>query len=97
MDPLSRTSAGHLTAIVRRLQALEAEIDKLNDEKRELYAEARMCGFDLPGLRRALQMLRKNRTDLQEQESTAKAYLDAIRGVAERVRLEGDAFDPFKD
>ncbi len=49
--PPAGTSARQLGGYVARIIAIETAVQRLNDEKGALYAEARACGFDKKTLR----------------------------------------------
>lgn len=78
-------SAGHnslaadqLRGYVSRAERLEEEIAGLNDDKKEVYGEAKACGLDVPTLKKVIQRRRKDKADLHEADVLLRAYEDIV-------------------
>lgn len=80
-----------LRSIVERIERIQAEIDELNADKRDLYAEAKGNGFDVKALKAVVSARKKDATERDEQEALFDLYWNAVHGVgtldATRVRL----------
>ncbi len=77
-------AAEQLLTYLSRIERLEGEIAELNDDKREVYAEAKACGFDKAILRKLVARRRKDRSELQEEDALLELYEAAVLAVAER-------------
>lgn len=83
-NALGGNSADQLRAYVTRIERLEEEIAALNDDKREVYAETRACGFDKAIMRKLIQRRRKDRSELKEEDELLDLYEAALLTVDER-------------
>lgn len=78
-----------IRSFIERIQRLEEEIKSINDDKSDIYAEAKGCGLDVKALKAAISYLRKDRTEAEEHDAIVAAYLLAFEtgtGSATRVR-----------
>ena len=69
---------GQLRSIVERIEQLEEEIRSLNDDKKDVYAEAKSAGFDVKIVREVVRLRREDPKDRDERGSLLDAYLLAI-------------------
>lgn len=81
-------SADQLRGYIHRIERLETEIDELNADKREVYAEIKACGFCKKTLRKLVIRRRKDRSELEEE--------DALLDLYEQV-LSARTPDPLED
>jgi uncharacterized protein (UPF0335 family) len=72
--------ASQIKAIVERLERLEEEIKAMNDDKKDIYAEAKGNGFDVKVLKKVLQIRREDPAKRAEQEALIELYLGALGG-----------------
>jgi uncharacterized protein (UPF0335 family) len=72
--------ASQIKAIVERLEAVQTEIDDLNDDKKDIYAEAKGNGFDPKVLKKVLAIRREDPAKRAEQEALIELYLGALGG-----------------
>lgn len=75
-------AADHLRSFVERVERLEEEIRSLNEDKRDVYAEAKATGFDVPALKRCVARRRKDSADLAMQDALDELYWDALTGAS---------------
>ena len=73
---------GQLRSIVERIEQLEEEIRSLNDDKKDVYAEAKSAGFDVKIVREVVRLRREDPKDRDERGSLLDAYLHAIETAA---------------
>jgi uncharacterized protein (UPF0335 family) len=73
---------GQLRSIVERIEHLEEEIRSLNDDKKDVYAEAKSAGFDVKIIREVVRLRREDPKDRDERASLLDAYLHAIETAA---------------
>ena len=86
-----------LRSIVERVERLEEEIKGLNDDKRDIYAEAKANGFDVKALKAVIAYRRKDPTEREDHSALVETYLAELeRGtvVATRVRAHEKKIEP---
>lgn len=69
---------GHLRAFVERIERMEEEIKALNEDKRDIYAEAKGTGFDVKILKKVVALRRLDRDKRREEEEILDLYLSAL-------------------
>jgi uncharacterized protein (UPF0335 family) len=67
-----------LRAIVERIERVEEEIKTLNDDKKEIYLEAKGNGFDVKILREVIRLRKQDQKERDEKESLLDVYMHAI-------------------
>lgn len=81
-EPLSDAAAGfakeQLKAFIERLERMDEEIKALNADKRDIYAEAKGCGFDVKALREILKIRRLDADQRAEHEAIVDLYMQAL-------------------
>lgn len=76
-----------LASIVGRVQRLQEEVRTIQDDIKEVYAEARSNGYDVKILRAVVKHLGKDENEVAEFDSLFDLYLDEIkRGLASASR-----------
>ena len=70
---------GRLRSIVERI---EEEIRSLNDDKKDVNAEAKGAGFDVKILREVVRLRKEDPNDRDERSSLLDTYLHAIETAA---------------
>lgn len=89
--PANMVAEDQLQAFVERIERLEEEIKAINDDKREVYAEAKGNGFDVKVLKEVIRIRRADRAEYAEHQAILEIYLNAL-GMASHVRAhEADA------
>lgn len=69
---------GKLRSIVERIEHLDEEIRSLNDDKKDVYAEAKSAGFDVKIIREVVKLRKEDPRDRDERGSLLDAYLHAV-------------------
>lgn len=95
-----------LRSAVSRIESVEGEIKLLNDDKRDIYAEAKGHGLDPAGIKAVVKIRRQDPEKREEQEAIVDTYLsllgtdDAIIStrapVHVRERLPRAAYQPHR-
>ena len=67
-----------LRYIVARVVRLEDEKAGIADGIKEVYAEAKACGYDTKLIRKAIALLRQDPQEREEQQAILHLYMDAI-------------------
>ena len=73
-------AAERLRSFVERVERVEEEITALQDDKKEIYAEAKGEGYDVKILKKVIARRRKDRSDLHEEETLLDLYEAALNG-----------------
>jgi uncharacterized protein (UPF0335 family) len=97
MSDASGTARDQLKAIVQRVERIEAEIKDLNDDKSEIYKEARANGFDVKTIKKVITKRKIDVLEREEQDAMFDTYWDAIHGsglVHAHARENIEEFDP---
>lgn len=71
-------AADQLRSFIERIERLEEEKATLANDIKEVFAEAKMNGFDTPAMRRILKLRKMDHSDRQEQEAILDLYLRAL-------------------
>lgn len=67
-----------LRAFVERIERLEEENKSINDDKKDVYGEARSMGYDVKILKRVIQLRRKDAQERMEEDLILDTYLHAL-------------------
>lgn len=67
-------TAGQLRAFIERVERLEEEKAALMADIREVYAEAKIGGFDVPTMRQIVKLRKLDSADRSEQEALLDLY-----------------------
>jgi uncharacterized protein (UPF0335 family) len=71
-------AARQLRAFIERVERLEEEIRTLNDDKKEVYAEARGNGFDVKAMKAIIRLRRMDQAAREEEEAMLDLYKAAL-------------------
>jgi len=77
-DPMGGNATAVLKNFVERVDRLMDERDGLNEDIRDVVAEAKASGFNGPALRRAVRMYRMDKAKRDEMIALDDTYLTAI-------------------
>ncbi len=84
-----------LKSFVERVERLDQEVKSLNDDKRDIYAEAKGAGFDVKALKAVIAHRRKDPEAAREYLAMFELYLDSLQETgtanATRARARGAA------
>jgi uncharacterized protein (UPF0335 family) len=67
-----------LNNLVQRIESIEEEKAKLNEDSREIYAEAKGEGFDVKILREVIKIRKMRPEEVSEKEELLHLYLNAL-------------------
>jgi len=71
-------AADQLRAFVERIERVEEEIKGLNGDKRDIYAEAKGCGFDTKAIKKIVAIRRQDVAERQEEDAILETYMQAL-------------------
>ncbi len=77
-DVLNSTAAQQLKTVIERAERLIQEKTEVNDQLKEVYAEAKGTGFDVKIIKKIIARRKRDRARVQEEESLTDLYLAAI-------------------
>jgi uncharacterized protein (UPF0335 family) len=73
---------GKIRAFVERIENLDSEIQELNEQKKEVFAEAKGDGFDVKILREIVKLRKQDEEERDERESMLDLYMRAMEQAA---------------
>ncbi len=71
-------AAGQLRAFIERVERIEEEISACQDDRKEIYAEAKAGGFDTKAIRTIVRLRKKDQAERQEEEAILDLYKSAL-------------------
>lgn len=71
-------AAGQLRAFIERIERLEEEKKTIADDIKDVYAEAKGTGFDVPAIRQLVRLRKKDQAERQEAEAILDLYKAAL-------------------
>lgn len=80
-----------LRAFVERVERLDEELKAINEDKREIYAEAKGNGFDVPALKQVLKLRRMDHNERMERDAIVDLYMSALGMATYPTEFEEDA------
>jgi uncharacterized protein (UPF0335 family) len=88
-NSVSGIAADRLASLVERIEGLETEIKALNDDKKDVYAEAKGNGFDVPAMKALIQERRQDPERRDEKSALLDLYRRALENSSPRARARG--------
>jgi len=77
---------GKIRAFVERIENLDIELQELNEQKKEVFAEAKGEGFDVKILKEIIKLRKQDQEERDERESLLDLYMRAMEQAgAEKV------------
>ncbi len=73
---------GKIRAFVERIENLDTEIQELNEQKKEVFAEAKGDGFDVKILKEIVKLRKQDEEERDERESLLDLYMRAMEQAA---------------
>lgn len=74
---LSNTD-GMLKSIIERIENMNAEIKEKQEDRKEIYAEAKSAGLDVPALRAVIKFRAEDAQKREEREIQFDLYLKSL-------------------
>ncbi len=67
-----------LRSLVERIERIEEDIKGLNEDKKDVYAEAKGEGYDVKTLREVVRLRKQDESEREEHDSLLDLYLHAL-------------------
>jgi uncharacterized protein (UPF0335 family) len=71
-------SGGRIRSFVERIENLDSELQELNEQKKEVFSEAKAEGFDVKILKEIIKRRKQDKEERDEHESLLDLYLRAM-------------------
>jgi len=71
-------AAAELRQFIERIERLEEEKSALQDDVKEVFAEAKGRGYDVKAMRAILRLRKKDPNERQEEEAILETYMNAL-------------------
>lgn len=81
MGKSGEIAGDQLRSIVERIEQIEQDIKALNEDKKEIFDEAKGNGFDVKILREVIRLRKQDQEERDERESLLEIYLHAIENA----------------
>ena len=73
-----RVTADELRQFIERVEQLEAERRDLADQQKEVFAEAKGCGYDTKVIRKIIALRKRDKDDIAEEEAILDMYKQSL-------------------
>lgn len=67
-----------LRLLIERVERLNQEIADIQDDRKDVFAEAKSRGYDAKAMRKIIAIRKKNKQEYQEEEAILETYLVAL-------------------
>ena len=71
-------AADQIKAIIERIEVIETQVKDLNEDKGDIYKEAKGNGFDVKALRTIVRLRKMDANERAEQETVLETYMHAL-------------------
>lgn len=78
MAEVETFAKSQLKALIERVERLEEEKKAIADDIKEVYAEAKACGFDTKAMRAVIKMRKVEPAERQEFEALVNLYREGV-------------------
>jgi uncharacterized protein (UPF0335 family) len=73
---------GKIRAYVERIENIDGELQELNEQKKEVFSEAKGEGFDIKILKEIVKLRKQDKEERDERESLLDLYMRAMETPA---------------
>ena len=70
-----------IRSFVERVEHLEAELQEINEQKKEVFAEAKGEGFDVKILKEIIKLRKQDKDERDEHDSLLDVYMRAMEST----------------
>jgi uncharacterized protein (UPF0335 family) len=76
-----------IRAFVERIENLDTEIQELNEQKKEVFAEAKGDGFDVKILKEIVKLRKQDEEERDQRESMLDLYMRAMEQAGPKEKV----------
>ncbi len=69
---------GKIRSFIERIENLDSELAELNEQKKEVFSEAKAEGFDVKILKEIIKLRKQDKEERDERESLLDLYMRAM-------------------
>lgn len=69
---------GKIRSFVERVENIEAELQEMNEQKKEIFSEAKNEGFDVKILKEIIKLRKQDKDERDEREGLLDLYMRAM-------------------
>jgi uncharacterized protein (UPF0335 family) len=69
---------GRIRSFVERIEHLDSELQELNEQKKEVFAEAKSEGLDVKILKEIIKLRKQDQDERDEHETLLEVYMRAM-------------------
>jgi uncharacterized protein (UPF0335 family) len=73
---------GKIRSFVERIENLDTELQELNEQKKEVFSEAKGEGFDVKILKEIIKLRKQDQEERDERESLLDLYMRAMENAS---------------
>jgi uncharacterized protein (UPF0335 family) len=73
---------GRIRSFVERVENLDTELQELNEQKKEVFSEAKAEGFDVRILKEIIKLRKQDKEERDEREGLLDLYMRAMEAEA---------------
>lgn len=70
-----------IRSFVERIETLDTELQELNEQKKEVFSEAKAEGFDVKILKEIVKLRKQDKEERDERETLLDLYMRAMEGA----------------
>ena len=78
IDATSGTAANQLKSFIERIERLTEELKAIQDDVKDVYAEAKGNGFDTKVMRKIVALRKRDAAEREEEEAILDLYMQAL-------------------
>ena len=78
-------AGGRIRAFVERIENLDTELSELNEQKKEVFAEAKAEGLDVKILREIVKLRKQDKDERDERDTLLDLYMRAMEQATEKI------------
>jgi uncharacterized protein (UPF0335 family) len=79
---------GKIRSFVERIENLDAELQELNEQKKEVFSEAKGEGFDVRILKEIIKLRKQDQEERDEREGLLDLYMRALETAPQEERAK---------
>jgi uncharacterized protein (UPF0335 family) len=79
----TEVAGGRIRSFVERIEQLETELSELNEQKKEVFSEAKGEGFDVKVLKEIIKLRKQDESERDEHDMLLDTYMRAMDAAPE--------------